>query len=79
MMKESLKIWNEIENAHGNKLLENGTILNFGHPKSEFLHEIFEHFPENKILNGEEIMEIYPAFKNLPKDYIGMITETGKF
>lgn len=77
MMKESLKLWKEIEASSDTKLLENGTILNFGHPGSEFLKGIFQQFPDDKILSGKEIMERYPAFRNLPEDYVGLETSTG--
>ncbi len=70
-------MWREIEESVGKTLLEDGTILNYGHPSSEFLQGIFSHFPENKILTGEEIMEKFPAFKNIPKEYIGMAVSQG--
>mmetsp|Transcript_26288 Transcript_26288/g.26204 ORF Transcript_26288/g.26204 Transcript_26288/m.26204 type:complete len:143 (-) Transcript_26288:713-1141(-) len=76
MMRESLKLWREIELAVGKTLLENGAILNFGHPDSEFLKGIFSQFPDDPVIDGDEIMKKYPAFKNVPKDYIGMVTDT---
>ena len=77
-MKESLKLWRDIEKETGKVLLENGHILNFGHPDSEFLQGIFKQFPNDKLLNSEEIMERFPALKNLPDNYVGLVTDKGR-
>ena len=66
-----------IEEATGKKLLESFPILNFGHPDSELLKSIFSYFPDDKILKSKEIEEMFPAFKNLPENYVGMLTKHG--
>ena len=78
MMTEALKMWRDVEQATGVKLLESYPILNFGHPDSEFLKTVFGYFPEEKIMNGKEIMKMYPALKNIPDYYVGMWTKQGK-
>jgi hypothetical protein len=75
MMVESLEMWREIEQKTSTKLLEDFPILNFGNPDSEFLKGIFSHFPDDKILTAKEMEELFPAMKNLPKNYVGMLTK----
>lgn len=79
MMKDALILWKEIETETNTTLLEKYPILNFGHPSSEFLKGIFSHFPEEKVLSASDIKSLFPAFRNLPEDYIGMLTYEGKY
>jgi len=78
MMIECLSMWNEIEEVSNTKILEYYPILNFGTPDSLFLKGIFSHFPSEKVLSAIEISKLYPALKNLPESYVGMVTSESK-
>ena len=79
-MLDALEMWNDIELESGlhhphEKLLIPGGILNFGDKNNRYFREILEQFPEDRIYTSREIMEIWPAFENLPENYIGLYTE----
>lgn len=77
MMKAALKLYEEIEEETGEKLLEHFPVFTMGSVKSRDFQMIVSQFPLHVLLTPEEIMEKYPALKNVPGDYKGLITDQG--
>ncbi|CAI2372779.1 unnamed protein product [Moneuplotes crassus] len=89
MMGISMKIWNEASDKlkalknqgrteeHRNiepELLFPLDYLTYGDKNSYFISCMVKNYPEKKWMNSKEIVQKYPAFENLPEDYVGNVS-----
>ena len=77
MARDSVKLWKELEEDSGEKLIHTLPYLCIGTMKSYTFRETVNQFPHLKLLSPEEIYEKYPAIKNLPSDYKGLLSMNG--
>ena len=77
MTQESIKLWKELEEESGEKLIHSLPFLWIGSMKSSTFRGTVELFPKLKMMTHEEIYEKYPAIKNIPSDYVGFLSMDG--
>ena len=77
MMKSAVELWREIEQEGGEKLIYSLSFLCIGTEQNKYFKDMLDSFPEMKILNSDEIWDKYPALKNIPDDYKGILTMDG--
>ena len=77
MMWEAVKLWKEMEEESGEKLLVSLPFLWMGSMQCGFFKEMVDVFTKIKLLNADEIKEKFPAIKNIPSDYKGLLTMDG--
>jgi sarcosine oxidase len=73
MMRDAVKLWREIEQEAGVELIVQFPVLTIGSPENENIVSIFNQYPDHKVYSPEEISEKFPALRNLPKDYKGIL------
>ena len=90
MMTHSFSMWREVQqelesikqNATNSEeanlepeLLTPDDLLVYGKPDDGFILGMKENDPSAEWITGKQISQKYPAFKNIPEDYIGNITK----
>ena len=77
MMFSAVKMWKEIEEECKEKLIHSLSFLCMGTLENERFKEIIDFHPKANLLNATEICGKFPALKNVPSDYIGILTTDG--
>lgn len=75
MMREAVKMWKEWEKESGSELIVQFPVLTMGSTANEHIVSIFNQYPDHKAYTPDEITEKYPALRNIPEDYKGIIHE----
>lgn len=75
MLADSLKVWKELEEKTGKKLVYDMKLLNFGDKEKRPFKDALKEYGEDKMLTPQHIMEKYPALENLPDNYTGYIED----
>jgi N-methyl-L-tryptophan oxidase len=71
MLEDSLKIWKEIEEKSQTDIIHKSSLFFFGSKEDRMVKDAQKELPETSFLSSEKIAETYPAFENLPDDYVG--------
>lgn len=74
-MREAVKMWKEWEEESGAELIVQFPVLTMGSTASEHIVSILNQYPDHKAYTPDEITEKYPALRNIPADYKGIIHE----
>ncbi len=77
MMEDAIKLWKEIEKECDQELRVKLPCITMGSLKDDNFRHTVEQFPDEYLYDAQEIMEMYPALKNLPDDYKGLINSDG--
>ena len=75
MMRDAMKLWRDLEKETGEELLVQFPLLTMGSVDNEDFKLVAEQYPDATLLTPEEITTKFPALKNIPSDYKGMINE----
>ena len=75
MLKDSLQMWKQVEEKTGEKIVYPATMLSLGDRDNEGLKSAIKNLSEDQILSPEQITQRFPAFENIPDNYIGYVTE----
>ena len=82
LLREAYPLWRELEAKAGRKLLHITGIAEIGKPDSELVRGTLaaarEHALPHEVLNADELMHRYPAFR-LPPEFIAVVQPGGGF
>jgi len=73
MMRDSIKLWKELEQESGEELLIQFPVLTMGSMNNEDYLDVIKQFPGHPTMTPVEISENFPALQNIPADYEGIL------
>ena len=77
MMFKAVKMWKEIEDESGEKLIHSLPFLCMGTLENKSFKDIVDFHPKINLLNATQICEKFPGLKNIPSEYKGILTMDG--